>query len=404
MEISLINVEAWRYLSIPVVAAVVGWVTNWVAIKLTFWPLEFKGIPPYLGWQGIIPRKVVKMAEITVDKSVSRIGNLEDLIDRIGPDVITDHLINYVDERVEELTDELMMAEFPELWEKAPDVIKQQVYQRSRQELPYTLEEAVFDGIDHLNELVSLKEMIITALVAKPEVLNRMFFESGKEELSFIIRSGFYFGGMFGLMQLLVWYFSPQAWVLPVFGFVVGFATNWMALNIIFRPLHPVKVGPWTVQGMFLKRQKEVATSYSHILASELITPRHLMRTMMEGSRSDAAHELIGAQVDRIMEQVSMPAETLEALMGKGAVEKLKAGLTRQYTERAIEPFEDEKFNRQMEKEIGVMLAEKITGLSSEEFQDILRPAFQEDEWLLIFVGAGLGLLAGFAQLFFIFG
>ena len=33
----------WKYASIPFVAAIVGWGTNWVAIKLTFKPLHFLG-------------------------------------------------------------------------------------------------------------------------------------------------------------------------------------------------------------------------------------------------------------------------------------------------------------------------------------------------------------------------
>ena len=45
--------EFWQYLSIPVIAALIGWTTNWLAIKMTFYPLEFVGKPPLLGWQGI---------------------------------------------------------------------------------------------------------------------------------------------------------------------------------------------------------------------------------------------------------------------------------------------------------------------------------------------------------------
>ena len=33
------------------------------------------------------------------------------------------------------------------------------------------------------------------------------------------------------------------------------------------------------------------------------------------------------------------------------------------------------------------------------EFQDLLRPAFQQDEWILLLLGAVTGLIAGTAQL-----
>ena len=50
------------------------------------------------------------------------------------------------------------------------------------------------------------------------------------------------------------------------------------------------------------------------------------------------------------------------------------------------------------------MLGERMADLPSREFQDLLRPCFQEDEIKLIVVGGVLGFLAGFAQLVFVFG
>lgn len=343
------------------------------------------------------------MARIAADKSVSRIGNLQDLADRIGTDVITDQIVNYADPRIEELVDEVMADDFNEIWQNAPDVIKQQVYHTVRQHLPYTMEDTVFEVVEQIDEMVEITEMVVDALTERPEVLNRMFLESGAKELNFIVRSGLYFGGAFGLLQLLVWYLTPQAWVLPTFGFLVGFATNWVAINIIFRPIRPVKIGPWTIQGMFLRRQNEVALSYSHILASELITAKQIMKTMLNGSHASALEGFIQLRVKDVLKEFGIEESMVDSVLGAGALDKIGASMARVYLRRAAEPFEDEKFTQFRSQEVEDLLREKIAELSPEEFQEILRPAFQEDEWLLIFVGAGIGLLAGFAQLFFIF-
>ena len=62
--------DFWKYFSIPFIAGVVGWTTNWMAVQMTFypikmWPLDLwapKGSPVgILGWQGIIPAKADKM-------------------------------------------------------------------------------------------------------------------------------------------------------------------------------------------------------------------------------------------------------------------------------------------------------------------------------------------------------
>ena len=75
--------EFWQYLSIPVIAALIGWTTNWLAIKMTFYPLEFVGKPPLLGWQGIIPSKARKMAAISVDLLTQRL-TLRVLVKEVG--------------------------------------------------------------------------------------------------------------------------------------------------------------------------------------------------------------------------------------------------------------------------------------------------------------------------------
>ena len=41
------------YLSMPVLAAVIGYVTKILAIEMMFKPVEFVGKPPVFGWQGM---------------------------------------------------------------------------------------------------------------------------------------------------------------------------------------------------------------------------------------------------------------------------------------------------------------------------------------------------------------
>ena len=44
-----------------------------------------------------------------------------------------------------------------------------------------------------------------------------------------------------------------------------------------------------------------------------------------------------------------------------------------------------------------------MQALSVEEFEGVLRPAYQQDEWKLIVTGAILGMVAGIAQLYLVF-
>ena len=63
------------YLLIPFIAALAGWSTNWLAIKMTFYPLEYVGRFPF-GWRGVVPSRIAKFASGLVDTTIGRIGGL----------------------------------------------------------------------------------------------------------------------------------------------------------------------------------------------------------------------------------------------------------------------------------------------------------------------------------------
>jgi hypothetical protein len=84
------------------------------------------------------------------------------------------------------------------------------------------------------------------------------------------------------------------------------------------------------------------------------------------------------------------------------------ATLKKQVGEKAIEisqtSFDNPVFEQDRARAVESIMVERMIALSSEEFQDLLRPCFQEDEIKLILVGAFLGMAAGFCQLVFVFG
>ena len=77
------NFETLSLLSIPLISAIVGWLTNYLAVKMMFYPIEFVGIKPFLGWQGLIPAKRRQMAEIEVELVLGKLLSVEELAQRL---------------------------------------------------------------------------------------------------------------------------------------------------------------------------------------------------------------------------------------------------------------------------------------------------------------------------------
>ena len=140
----------------------------------------------------------------------------------------------------------------------------------------------------------------------------------GESEFRFIERSGLYFGLLLGFiqaalvlttallttallttalsLQAAIWFFVnevlkgcalrhvewigedgesvrecglypglPTWWFLPLAGALCGYATNWIAMWLIFKPIVPTTYfGCVTLHGSFLKRQSQACTYYGY--------------------------------------------------------------------------------------------------------------------------------------------
>ncbi|MEM8930857.1 MAG: hypothetical protein AAGE94_06770 [Acidobacteriota bacterium] len=399
------DVETWKLASIPVVAGVVGWGTNWAAIRLTFEPVEFRGIRPFLGWQGIIPSKAERMASIFVDSTMIKLGTLPELFQQMEPERIAEQIVKVVRPRMRRYTDEILFRENDAIWRATPGPIKERIYAQVEARLPSMVDGLMADATREIESLVDFKHMIVTRLSEDRALLNRLFQESGDKEFAFIVRSGLYFGFLFGLVQLAVWILHPAAWVLPVFGIVVGYATNWIALNVIFRPLHPTRVGPWVLQGIFLARQKEVAASWCRLVTTEIVSIRAIIQAMIHGPHRDASHALIRRHIEPIVDEAVRPFSLpVEIAVGNETLDAIRQRVGEKSVAVSTTPFDDWHFNRDRSERIEALLRERMENMEPEEFQGLLRPCFQEDELKLILVGAALGFLAGLGQLVFVFG
>ena len=291
------------------------------------------------------------------------------------------------------------------MWRLLPERVKEGVYERVRAEMPDLVRGLMADAAHEIEDLIDFKDMLVTRLEGDKDLLNRLFLEAGSEEFKFIVRSGLYYGFLFGLVQLSVWIFYKSWWVLPAFGVFVGYATNWMAINMIFRPLNPTRVGPWTLQGLFLRRQKEVAAVWCGLVTREIVTLQHIMYAMMYGPRGDRARALIRRHIEPVADRVVRGyAPAAELVMGEETLGGIRESVGDKAVAVSTDAFDHWPFNRDRAVIIEDLLRERMEGMPPADFQDLLRPCFQEDEMKLILTGAALGFLAGIGQLVFVFG
>jgi len=390
-------------LLIPFTYGFVGWVTNWLALKMTFYPLRFWGIPPYLGWQGIIPRKAHKMASKSVDVITERLLNIREVFLRVDPKRTEKEFLPVLETAIQESMEEFIRHLEPKLWEMTPAAIREEIYLKVRRESGSTIRLVVTDLQKNIDSLFDVKALVLKKLSGdNVGLVVEMFQQVGAPEFRFIERSGLYFGFLLGLVQVGIWFLFPVWWTLPLQGVAVGYLTNYLALEMIFRPLEPKKIlGLFPYQGLFLKRQREVSLLYAQLVASKILTPRNIMQELIFGKATERIFAIIRQAVTNQMDNMTNLAKPYLFAMGKwDDYESVKERITAKMSALAVERSDT------LEAYLGEALAlekimgERMSALPAPEFESILRSAFQEDEMLLILVGAVLGAMVGWLQIF----
>jgi uncharacterized membrane protein YheB (UPF0754 family) len=410
-EIGDYMVANWSLLSIPVVSAVIGWGTNVLALKMTFFPVEFKGVDikgldavgwklPMIGWQGIIPSKAATMAAKSVDLITTKLIDIEEQFAKLNPKVVAKEMSPHLRPLMRQIIDETLSESVP-LWKMYSDARKESVYQRAENEIPNVIEEVMQEVKVNIMELLNLKKMAIDQLTKDKSLLNEIFLRVGKKEFKFIEYSGAYFGFIFGLIQMAIFMVYDAPWQLPVGGLLVGYLTNDLALRMIFSPLRPINFGFFTLQGLFIKRQTEVAREYAQIIAENIMTMPKITEAIFGGKGADKLADIIVRNVNASVDSTAgFSSALIKFTSGTKTYDTIKARIGERFVETAPQHIHLIFDYAKQALDIEHTLREKMSALPPDEFVGFLRPVFQEDELKLILIGAFLGLIAGFLQIF----
>ena len=212
---------------------------------------------------------------------------------------------------------------------------------------------------------------------------------------------GGWMGFVFGVIQMIVYRFMPNApWMLPVFGGIVGAGTNWVALLMIFKPTWPVKCFCCTLQGLFLKRQREVAAAYARMTTRDVLSTKSMMKELLRGKSSDRLLEIVHRHVMQSIDtQAGQAKPFAQLILGTEEYEKIK----RAVSDRTVEAMDtmlghaEGYFEEALDLERTLHV--KMSALTPDAFESLLRPVFSEDEWKLIALGGILGVCIGFVQM-----
>jgi uncharacterized membrane protein YheB (UPF0754 family) len=392
------------YLSMPLIAAAIGYGTKLLAVEMMFRPVEFVGRRPFLGWQGIIPRMAGRMASIACDSLTRKLLDPRELFSRLDPERVVEELEEPLVETIREIADEIAERTRPEVWRSLPPAVRERVLEQVRRDTPAVVAE--FMGVirDNLEGLFDFKEMVVTNLVRDKPLLNAMFRVAGQRAFGFIVRFGAPSGFVIGLVQAVAWALTKEPLIMPLFGGITGWLTDYVALKLVFAPRDPKRIlGLFTWQGLFFKYRQEFTDLYGGMVAEQVVTPEKVIQAALRGPASDRVFAVVTRTLnEHIDAQIGAGRPLVVLAVGGTGYQEVKDLVAESVVRRLPDTIEKLEAYAGEALDIRNTVLLKMREMSDDDFEQLLRPAFKQDEWKLIAVGAVLGFLVGELQVFLV--
>ncbi len=151
----------------------------------------------------------------------------------------------------------------------------------------------------------------------------------------------------------------------PLIGAVIGYATNWVAVKMLFRPQKEVRLFgrrlPFT-PGVIPKGKERLARAVGRAVEEKLLAREVLQEVLL----SEEKKEVVRKAAADMLERQKMSQETL-----REAAERITSEeKTEHFLERAEETVTDMIYDKVLQKNVGEIIADKVLEIAKEKLKD----------------------------------
>ncbi|CAE8601514.1 unnamed protein product, partial [Polarella glacialis] len=326
-----------------------------------------------------------------------------EVIDRVEPEDFFRRLGPTLGECCAAVLEKLALKHCPQVWSMLPEPVKVELREKILEQSQQMFRPIIGDLKANVNQIFNIKQMAVDALIEDKPLLVKMFQEIGRKEFTFVLHVAAVMGFFLGIVQMLLWANFKAAWSLPVSGLFIGYFTNWLAITMIFRPVQPHIIcgGYINFQGVFLKRQQQVAQELSSMICTHVIYARKMLEFVIKTEGFQQVLGIYQTHMENAIDGVVGRAQVvLPVFVGRDAIRGIKDEVVQITLEelpnhsREIEEYMDRTFA------LNELIGPRLRGLPPEQFEGMLRPVFQEDEWMILTLGGVLGVVVGTLQAF----
>jgi uncharacterized membrane protein YheB (UPF0754 family) len=187
--------------TLPFIAALIGWFTNFIAVKMLFHPREPINLI-FFKVQGIFPKRQKVLAQKLGDMVARDLFSIDDLLDQIKSSDNSQVLL-LVENKLDDFIDKKLGASMPMLAMFLNDEIKSKIKGILLEEIALILPEVIESYGEQLKSSVDIKGIVTEKVLAfSTDKLEEILYSIMKKEFRFIEILGAILGFLIGIIQV----------------------------------------------------------------------------------------------------------------------------------------------------------------------------------------------------------
>lgn len=192
---------------LPLIAAVTGWLTNWIAVKMLFHPIK----PLNLGLftiQGIFPKRQKAMAEKLGKIVATELFSIDDIISKMKS-ADNAEVLNFVESKLDDFINLKLSTSMPMLAMFLNDDLKSKIKMALLNEIGDVIPGIIDTYANKLKNEVNIETIVFDKVINfSSDKMEEVLYSIMKKEFKFIEVLGGVLGFFIGIIQLLLVFYS----------------------------------------------------------------------------------------------------------------------------------------------------------------------------------------------------
>ncbi|AIO18560.1 hypothetical protein KQ51_00680 [Candidatus Izimaplasma bacterium HR1] len=186
--------------------------------------------------------------------------------------------------------------------------------------------------------------------------------------------------------------------LMVVIGGLIGYLTNRIAIKMLFRPVNPIKILFFTIQGVFPKRKDQMAISLADTIEKELLSKEVIMDKILNDEKIEELKILVKDSLVSRIGDVIPPM--VKMFLGSNPDEFIKNIVDKEGDSILDGLVEDIKGKGLDDLNIREIVKERIDSLDFVEFEKIIFGLMSQELRFVEIIGLFLGMFIGVLQFF----